>query len=225
MLAKHTVTVLERYGPEGLACKEIRDKTKATNLRKYGVEHTLQLPHVREQMLESTWTEETRAKRCTTNIERYGTACVFASKIVQDKIAATNLEKYGSENVFGSKIIQDKIAATNLERYGNENILSSEAIKAKIHNTMVKRYGGMGAASSTIAQHMKETNLERYGVENAFASTDVVAKINETSAKRVQMFCDKHKCTPIKDLPFEFAGLAVKESGVTVLSYCEAVLG
>lgn len=84
---------------------------------------------------------------------------------------------------------------------------------------MTERYGGMGAASDIIAQRMKETNLERYGVENAYASSDIVVKINETSAKRVQMFCDKHKCTPIKDLPFEFAGLAVKESGVTVLSY------
>lgn len=112
-----------------------------------------------------------------------------------------------------------KYAATNLERYGNENVLSSDTIKAKIHSTMVKRYGGMGAASSTIAQRMKETNLERYVVENAYASSDIVVKINETSAKRVRQFCEKHKCTPIKDLPFEFAGLAVKESGVTVLSY------
>jgi len=77
-----------------------REKSKATNLEKYGCEHPSQ-------------NKEIKAKSKATNLEKYGCENPFQNKEVQEKIKATNLEKYGCENPFQNKEVQKRIKAIN----------------------------------------------------------------------------------------------------------------
>ena len=82
-----------------------KEKSKATNLEKYGCECPLQNKEVQEKIK-------------ATNLEKYGCECPFQNKEVQERIKAINLEKYGCENPYQNKEVRERIKATNLEKYG-----------------------------------------------------------------------------------------------------------
>ena len=72
------------------------NKTKITNLEKYGVENTSQY-------------EVFKNKREKKIINLYGVKNVFENEKIKEKIKKTNLEKFGFENPFQNQIIKEKI--------------------------------------------------------------------------------------------------------------------
>jgi len=104
------------------------EKTKATNLLKYGFESPMK-------------SDEIKIKHIKTNIERYGVENYFSSEIFKNNQIKYNLEKYGVDNPFKSEEIKEKIKKTNLEKYGSENVFGSEEIKEKIKKTNLEKYG------------------------------------------------------------------------------------
>jgi hypothetical protein len=100
------------------------NKTKITNLEKYGVENTSQY-------------EVFKNKREKKIIELYGVKNVFEHEKIKEKIKKTNLEKYGFENPFQNKIIKEKIKSSNLEKYGVNNYSKSEESKI---NTVIGQH-------------------------------------------------------------------------------------
>jgi hypothetical protein len=108
--------------------KKILEKTKQTNLEKYGVEFSVQSENVKN-----------KAKQ--TNLEKYGFKYTFQSEVVKDKIKETNLKKYGVENVSHSKEIREKTKQTNLKKYGFKYGFQNEAVKDKIKETNLEKYG------------------------------------------------------------------------------------
>ena len=173
-------------------------KIKNTNLKKYGVEHSLQNKTIANKM------KQTKLQRYgnenyiniekikETNLKKYGAACSLASRKVKEKIKQTNLEKYGVENVFQSEIIKDKIKQTNFNKYGVEHASQCPEIKEKIKNTKLNRYG----FSAFDINKMKQTNLERYGVEYNWQREDVKNKISSTCLKKygVKWPCMTKQC-------------------------------
>ncbi len=132
-----------------------------------------------------------KIKTEATNIERYGTANVFASSIIKDRIKESNIEKYGVENPMQNKDVQDKGKATNLEKYGSENVFASEEIKDKIKQTHVERYGvEYPQQSPEIKAKSDETLFKNYGVTGSpFNSKEIV--------KNIQIgFNEKYGCHP-----------------------------
>ena len=83
------------------------EKTKATNLERYGVSTPSQNPAVRDL---------TQA----TNYQRYGAAYPLQSSEVQARVRATNIERYGVEYPLQSSAVQEKVRATSIERYGED---------------------------------------------------------------------------------------------------------
>ena len=75
---------------------EVKEKTKATNLKKFGVEW----PGVSDII-------KSKIKR--TNQERRGVDYPFQSKEVQDKIPQTFLEKYGTKNINAEDLLKRKL--------------------------------------------------------------------------------------------------------------------
>jgi hypothetical protein len=63
-----------------LKCTKLntREKTKATNIEKYGFECPTQSKVIKEKI-------------AATNIEKYGVNCVFKTGVIKDKIKETNL--------------------------------------------------------------------------------------------------------------------------------------
>ena len=82
-----------------------KERRKATNLLKYGVEHVMR-------------SETVQLKTRTTNLERYGVPCAVRAESVQEKVKATNLTRYGQEYAIGSYAVREKIRKTNQERHG-----------------------------------------------------------------------------------------------------------
>jgi hypothetical protein len=107
---------------------EVREKGKATNLEKYGVENPSQSDEIKE-------------KKIATCFKNHGVGCSLQSEEIKEKIKETNLEKYGVEYASQNEEIKEKIKATNLEKYGVEYALQSEEIREKSKATCLEKYG------------------------------------------------------------------------------------
>jgi predicted AAA+ superfamily ATPase len=137
---------------------------------------------------------EIAKKRRETYERSLGVANPAKSPRVQEKTKQTNLERYGSECVFGSKEIQDRIAKTNRGRYGASSVLAkdsrlrpqieekilqkTEESQAKILKTNLERYDfASPLQNEEVAQKTRQTNLARYGHESAQSSPEVRQRI------------------------------------------------
>lgn len=169
------------------------EKTKKTNLEKYGVENPFQ-------------SKEIKKKIKATNKEKYGVECPLQSQEIKDKVKQTCINKYGVENPSQSNIIKDKKNATYIEhygihpkkteevnkkykqtcldRYGVENTSQTNEVKEKIKNTFIQNYGGHPMFNELVKQKVKETCIERYG--------GYPAQNEEIKEKTKQFFIEKY---------------------------------
>jgi len=146
------------------------EKTKATNLLKYGSQSPMK-------------SNEIKMKRTKTNMERYGVENYFSSEIFKNNQTKYNLEKYGFENVFGSEEIKEKIRKTNLEKYGVDNPFKSEEIKDKIKKTNLEKYGVLFYVQTDNFNvnnklKIKETNFIKYQNGNKMRDEKYRKKFN-----------------------------------------------
>ncbi len=116
-----------KYGGYSMQIKSIRDKTKKTNLKKYGSECSLKNKKVRDKMKK-------------TNLERYGVECVLKNTKIKEKIKETNLKKYGHEYVFKNKEILEKSKNSMIKKYGGYTF-QSKILSDKVKNTLFEKYG------------------------------------------------------------------------------------
>lgn len=79
----------------------------------------------------ATQTEEVKAKRKKTMLERYGYESIFHSPEKQAQGRETLKRNYGVNNPSQSKIIQEKIQKVVKERYGVDSVNRVEKIRAK----------------------------------------------------------------------------------------------
>jgi len=179
----------------GISPELLREKTKATNLKRYGVENPFQSDEVKHQIIQTNrkrygvdhpmHSDVIREKTKATNLKRYGVENPNQSPVIRDKTKATNLQRYGVECLFQSNEHKDKIKATNLKRYGVENPMHSDAIKDKIKATNRKRYGvDHPMHSDVVKDKIKSTNLKRHGVECLLQSPVIRDKTKATNLKR-----------------------------------------
>lgn len=126
---KSKVTNMIKYGVENVAQKdEFKEKLKQTCLNKYGCESYAQ-------------TKEFIERYKKNNLEKYGVEWAICSNEVRTKIKKTMNEIYGSECVFYIKEIQDKIKKTIYDRYGVLNISQNKEIQEKKKKTCLEHYG------------------------------------------------------------------------------------
>ena len=118
-----------RHKEEKDFCEKCKyEKTKKTNLLKYGYENVM-------------GNEEIRKKREETNLNRYGVKFAIQNADILNKIKRTCIEKYGVDNPAKSESIKEKIRNTDIKRYGTKHHLSSEEIISKKVKTCMERYG------------------------------------------------------------------------------------
>ncbi len=165
-----------KSGKKACFCKEHKDyyyelreeKTKQTNLKKYGVENVFQ-------------SEIYKEKTKKTNLKKYGVEWHTQSNNFKEKANQTNLERYGAKNAFQNKDIQEKQKQTNLKKYGVENVFQSEIYKEKSRKTCLKKYGVEYESQTKKGQEKrKQTNLEKYNAENPNKNILIKNKIKNT---------------------------------------------
>ena len=106
--------------------KNRQEKTKKTNLEKYGVEYPAQNKEIKEKIKKTLekdkdfWKKRNEKSKKTCLI-KYGVENVYQAEFVKEKKKKSYLEHYGVEHPMLSEEVQNKIKKTNLERYGYEN--------------------------------------------------------------------------------------------------------
>ncbi len=132
----------------------IKEKTKSTNLAKYGTVSPTQNKNIKEKVKETT-------------LAHYGVENVFQSKEIKQRIKTTNLKNLGVEYPSQSQVVQDKIKQKSIKEYQVNHFLSNEEVKAKIKSTFLDKYGySTSTQHPDIKEKTKTTCLEKYGVDN-----------------------------------------------------------
>lgn len=165
-------TNLKRYGVEGVgSLPEVREKMKQTCLKKYGVEYVTQSEFYKQKFRQ-------------TMQNKYGVNTPLEVKEFLEKAQNTCQEHYGVKIPTQSKEITEKIKATNLEKYGVETALQNQEILQKAKNTTKEHFGvEFSLASKIVRKKGEETLLKRYGVKNPAQSPLIQAKIKKTLFK------------------------------------------
>lgn len=80
--ARMRETIVQRYGPEGLASSEIQDKRSSTCVERYGVPHYSETDEYKERVKE-------------TSLSRYGTTNAMQNTEVKNRFVQSMLDKHG----------------------------------------------------------------------------------------------------------------------------------
>lgn len=126
---KFQATIRKNYGDESLLwcgnnVKEIREKSIATNLERYGVEFPFQSELIQEQITRTV-------------IEKYGVDRIAKSPEIQDKIRKSILARYGVHHLSLPEM-REIIKQTSLERYGHPCSLQNPEVAQKSYETRLK---------------------------------------------------------------------------------------
>ena len=192
---KSQETYNERYGDHPSRNPENRARARATNVKRYGVEHALQSPIFKKKTRETSMAKygvehvlqspEVREKGIVTNLERLGVEHALQNSEVREKSRETNLARYGVEHVMQSPEIKDKARKTNQVRYGVEHVLQNPDILKKARDTTKERYGVEQILhNSEIKEKVRLTNIEKYGVENVSQNSNIGNKTQQTNLER-----------------------------------------
>jgi len=103
---------------------ELKQKTKNTNIERYGVEWSQQSVIIKQKMIDN-------------NIKKYGVVSTSKLQNVKNKMLKTNLEKYSGTG-FASDKNREKQRKTMIERYGAENPSFITSILQRGHLTKIK---------------------------------------------------------------------------------------
>lgn len=169
-------------------------KLKESNLLKYNVENTSQLPEVKEKVKKTNNDKfgydypfnnpEVIQKIKNTNINKYGTEYYLQSDIGKEIFKETFLKEYGVDNPNKSQEVRKRTEKTNILKFGFKNPLQNEEIKKKKDDTVKIKYGVDNISQSEeIKNKKKETCMNNFGVEYPTQNKEIVNKIMENKAK------------------------------------------
>lgn len=112
IIEKTRKTNLERYGEISAAKNpDVKKKRIETSLKKYGKESPMQCKEIQSKQFE---------KMKETNLKRYGVASTLSLDSVREKFKSTMMDRYGVDSPWKNKEIMEKMKNTTREKYGNE---------------------------------------------------------------------------------------------------------
>lgn len=144
-------TNLKKYGSTSpMGNKDILRKTQDTNLEKYGNICTLHNKDVREKVI-STFNERWGG----------GIGSHMNDPEIVDKIHVTNLNKYG--DIYPTKVnsVKERIIGTNILKYGVHNVSLIDDVKIKIKSSQFDKYGDWYFRVKK--EDIKKSHFDRYG--------------------------------------------------------------
>ena len=144
-------TLVEKFGEDGLRCKEIAEKKKRTNLAKYGCEHPSQ-------------NEEIKRKTLETNKRNHGGILAMNNPLIKAKIRENNMQKYGVPYAQQTEEVKEKTKQTNLKRYGYTCNFADSQKREEYNQICVEKYGDDYAKQRAIKA--KKTFMAKHGVAN-----------------------------------------------------------
>ena len=139
--------------------------------------------------------EQTKAKRQKTNLQKYGTEHAASAQIVRNKIEKTSIDRYGKKASWANETVRNKMMLTNKEKYGFANPAQSPQIKKKLREIHASRSPDQIAKSTARA---KNTCMEKYGVDHPMKTDSIITKIRDAiiyncafTRNQLQLFLEK----------------------------------
>lgn len=169
---KVAFTNLEKYGNIcSLAHKDVREKTKKTLIKNFGVENPFNLEIIRN-------------KAKATNLQRFGVEHVSQNREIQEKINNTMFNRYGGHSS-KSKKVKEKQKATNIKNFGSSCPLQHKDVIIKTVKTNIVKFGcSHPFQNKDIQEKYKQTCLENFGVDHPVKSEKIKNKIVQTNIKK-----------------------------------------
>lgn len=133
----------------------------------------------------------TKVLRAETNIRKYGSSNVFASKEIKNKIKETMLNKHGVDHPLRSDSIKDKMQQTCIDKYGVTNPAKSKTVKERMRKTCQEKYGtDFVFQSEDFKQNARQTTINKFGVEHYSQLESHKTKLREASKdpKKLQKY-------------------------------------
>jgi hypothetical protein len=185
------------------------EKSKKTNLEKYGCEHPSQNEDIKNKMIEnslkkygckySTQTQIMKTKSIETNLEKYGVKHAMQCKEIKTKTEDTNIKKYGCKNVFQNEEVKNKIKSNNLIKYGVEYNTQLESNKEQFKKTCLEKYGYENPSQNEEIKKKKiETSLKNWGVEYPFQNSEIMEKNIKQNYKKKEYTFPSNKIIEIQ---------------------------
>ena len=144
-----------------------KDRTKDTNISKYGVDNVFKSEVIKTQIKE-------------TCVKKYGVSHHMKLKSILNKAIKTNMKKYGIGFAFHSDESKIKSRTTCKEKYGKEYPLQVKEIQNKIKEKCREK---LGVDYIMQSEYFRKTMLEKYGVEHALQNEDLFNKMIQSSFK------------------------------------------
>ncbi len=128
--------------------------------------------------------KDTKEKRKSTNLKKYGVDNVSKSSDIKKKIEDTNLRKYGYKSSFQNDDVRSKWKENMISKYGVDHYFKTEDFRIKSKNYYLQRWGvDHPLMVDEIKDKIKQTCLIRYGVEtylNTKHSRDSIKHYNRS---------------------------------------------
>lgn len=169
-LEKTRKTNLERWGFEcALKAPSVIEKTKKTMKEKYGTKTPLLCPEVLE-------------KKKKTMVERYGVEHSLQDEGAKLKCRKTSLKNNGVECCLALPENRKRNKGALCEKYGEKGPLGNKKVREKRDTMMVKKYGTKHALQrEEFREKATETWKQKYGVEHPSQHPDIRAKTISSS--------------------------------------------
>ena len=175
--------------------KEVREKTKKTNIERYGHICTLQSTDIKEKVKQTNLkkygvdiaskAKSIKGKIILTNLNKYGVKSTMQLKDTQNKKIKTSLVKYGVKYASQSNVVKEKMKKTNLKKYGVEYATQAKQIKNKIAKNNFKKYGTNCVLQiPNIIEKTKQNCFDKYGVEYPMQSKEIQEKQKQTNLNK-----------------------------------------
>jgi hypothetical protein len=130
---------------------QIKEKRKATCLKKYGFQYPMKNADVTNNMKKSiqnkygfdniSHLESVKRKKKNTCLKNYGVEVPLQNTYIHNKYSNTCLKKYGVIEFGASQQCISKRKETCMKKYGVENFLETEMAQQKSQKTCMEKYG------------------------------------------------------------------------------------
>jgi len=187
-------------------CAECKwEKTKLTNIQKYGVENVFQDENIKNKIKK-------------TNIEKYGVEYYSMTNEYKEKTKNECLKKYGVDHPLKNREILQNLKNTNLKKYGVECTLQNDEVRLKIIKTNIKKYGvDVPLKNKEIVNKLIETNIDKYKERSPLQNMEVRKKSLQTlmsnygvyNPMKSDIIKEKSKKTKIENILKKFENINI----------------
>ena len=189
-------TCIEKWGVDNPSkVKEIKDKVKETNIKKFGHEWATKSDLIKEKIKDKfieNWgvdnpskVKEVRDKAKLTMVEKFGVEHAMHSNDIKNKVKDKFIENWGVDNPSKVKEVRDKAKLTMVERFGVEYALQNIDIFNKSRSTLFNNWGvSSPLLNKEISDRLKSNNIKKWGVDNPSKSDIIKDKIKDSILKK-----------------------------------------